>query len=390
MKEIILLKQGEMVLKGLNRMRFEKRMLDNVKRRLSAFGPFKVYSMQSTIYVEPLSEQARIDRAYDESLRIFGAAAVMRAAQCEKDIEKIIATAKAYLHEELSRAKTFKVESKRADKNFPMTSPEISRTVGTALGEAFSHLEAKMTGPDVQVTVEIRDFGAYIHGLPAPGAGGLPVGCNGKAALLLSGGIDSPVAAYMMAKRGVELEAVHFFSYPYTSERAKEKVLELTRILTAWCGRIRVHVVAFTHIQEEIRAKCPEEMFTIVMRRFMMRIADKIARDNGCGALITGESLGQVASQTMEAMAVTGAVCALPVFRPVVGMDKEEIVTVARKIGTFETSILPYEDCCTVFTPRHPKIKPRLRDAESAETELDIAALVDEAIAATELERFGG
>jgi thiamine biosynthesis protein ThiI len=232
--------------------------------------------------------------------------------------------------------------------------------------------------------VEVREHGAYVHGPATLGAGGLPTGMGGKAGVLLSGGIDSPVAGYMMAKRGVELECIHFFSYPYTSERAKEKVLELARLMSKYCGRMTVDVVGFTEIQEAIRDNCPEELFTIIMRRFMMRIAEKIAVDHGCGCLVTGESLGQVASQTMQAMNVTNAVCDIPVFRPVIGMDKEEIITIARKIGTMETSILPYEDCCTVFTPKHPKTKPNRRAVEEAEAVLDVEALVARAIENTE------
>ena len=309
-----------------------------------------------------------------------------RAAVCpEKTLESVIATAKDYLAPNFAAAKTFKVESKRGDKKFPMTSTEISQHVGGELADLFPDVRPDMHHPDLTVHVEMREKYAFVHAGPVPGAGGMPIGSNGRAALLLSGGIDSPVAGWMMAKRGLELCGIHFFSYPYTSERAKEKVLELGRKLTAWCGRMSVMVVPFTHIQEEIRDKCHEELFTLIMRRFMMRIAERVAVEYGCGALITGESLGQVASQTMPAMAVTGAVCDLPVFRPCIGMDKEEIVTIARKIDTFETSILPYEDCCTVFTPKHPNTKPKMPKILEAESHLDVEALVDEAVKGVEI-----
>ncbi len=379
MQEVILLKQGEMVLKGLNRSSFEKKLLSNVVQSLKGCGTFRVYAMQSTIYIEP-DGQADMEEAFRRAAGIFGVATITRAAACEKSLPEIIQTAGEYLKDALSNALTFKVEARRADKTFPLTSPEICREVGGALSDAFPHLKVKVEKPELLVMVEVRDLSAYVHAQALPGAGGMPAGMGGRAALLLSGGIDSPVAGYMMAKRGLALEAVHFFSYPYTSERAKRKVFELAGILSTSCGHITVHVVPFTHIQEEIRANCPEDLFTIIMRRFMMRIAQAVAERTGCGALITGESLGQVASQTMEAMAVTGQVCTLPVLRPVVGMDKEEIVIIARRIGTFETSIQPYEDCCTVFTPKHPKTKPRLSHALDAEEKLDVDALVKEAV----------
>lgn len=296
---------------------------------------------------------------------------------------------RTYLAGELTGEKTFKVESKRADKSFPMTSIQLSQWVGGELDDLYPNLHVDVHNPDLTIHLEVRDYAAFVHADPEPGAGGLPVGTSGRAMSLLSGGIDSPVASWMMAKRGVALEMVHFYSYPYTSPEAKEKVLDLARLLTPWTGRLIVHVVPFTHIQEELRRACPEELFTLLMRRFMMRIAEGMARRTGCRALVTGESLGQVASQTMDAMAVTGAVTSLPVFRPLVGMDKEEVVRIARKIGTFETSILPYEDCCTVFTPRHPRTRPRLDEIEAAEAVLDVDALVQEALDATERVKIG-
>lgn len=378
--EIFLLKMGEMVLKGLNRRTFEERLMGNARRRLQKYGKFRIYSRQSITYVEPKEPGCDMDGAFATLSRLFGVVGLSRAKACEKTPEAILETAKTYLHDDLMAARTFKVESKRSDKTFPMTSIQLSQYVGGELNEAFSNLQADMHHPELTVHVEVRDFAAYVHGDPAPGAGGLPVGVGGKAVSLLSGGIDSPVASWMMAKRGVALEMVHFFSYPYTSPEAKDKVLTLAQLLTPWCGRLTVHVVPFTKIQEQLRLHCPEALFTLLMRRFMMRISERVAQRVGAHGLITGESLGQVASQTMEAMAVTGQVCTLPVFRPLVGMDKEEIVRTARKIGTFETSILPYEDCCTVFTPRHPKTHPKLEEITEAEAALDIEALVEEAV----------
>lgn len=378
--EIFLLKMGEMVLKGLNRRTFEERLMGNARRRLQKYGKFRIYSRQSITYVEPKEAGCDMDGAFATLSRLFGVVGLSRAKACEKTPEAILETAKTYLHDDLMAARTFKVESKRSDKTFPLTSIQLSQYVGGELNEAFPHIQADMHHPELTVHVEVRDFAAYVHGDPSPGAGGLPVGVGGKAVSLLSGGIDSPVASWMMAKRGVALEMVHFFSYPYTSPEAKDKVLTLAQLLTPWCGRLTVHVVPFTKIQEQLRLHCPEALFTLLMRRFMMRISERVAQRVGAHGLITGESLGQVASQTMEAMAVTGQVCTLPVFRPLVGMDKEEIVRTARKIGTFETSILPYEDCCTVFTPRHPKTHPKLEEITEAEAALDIEALVEEAV----------
>ncbi len=380
MTEILLLKLGEIVLKGLNRGNFERRLMKNLAWRLRNFGSFEISCKQSTIYVRPSSADADIDAAFRAAQRVFGVVNVSRAAECEKDIEKIIELSKEYLKEELSSARTFKVEAKRSDKAFPLKSPEIAMQVGGSLHDHFGNLEVDVKNPDVCVRVEIRDSAAYVHANPAPGAGGLPVGINGRAAILLSGGIDSPVAAYMMAKRGIQLHGVHFFSYPYTSERAKQKVIELARLVGLYAGEIKISMVPFTKIQEEIRKNCREELFTIIMRRFMMSIAEKVAISEDCGALVTGESLGQVASQTMEALGVTGNGLTLPVLRPVIGMDKEEIVTIARKINTFETSILPYEDCCTVFTPKHPRTKPRLEYVLEEEKKLPFEELCREAI----------
>ena len=384
-EEIFLLKMGEMVLKGLNRRTFEERLMGNARRRLEPYGKFRIYSRQSITYVEPKEAGCDLDGAFETLRRLFGAVGLSRAKACEKTPEAILETAKTYLRDDLMAARTFKVESKRSDKSFPMTSIQLSQFVGGELNEAFPHIQADMHTPEVVVHVEVRDFAAYVHANPTPGAGGLPVGVGGTAVSLLSGGIDSPVASWMIAKRGIALEMVHFFSYPYTSERAKEKVLELAKLMTRYCGRMTVDVVGFTEIQEAIRDNCPEEYFTLIMRRFMMEIAERIGRDHGCHCLVTGENLGQVASQTMEAMGVTSAVVDLPVFCPLIGMDKEEIVTIARRIGTLETSILPYEDCCTVFTPRHPRTKPTRAQVEKAEAKLDRPALIERALANTEL-----
>jgi len=379
MNDIILLKQGEIILKGLNRREFEVKFMSNIRRRLKPFGDFKVYCMQSTVYVEPQGD-CDMDAAFDATKTIFGASAVARAAACAKDKDAILETAIAYLGPALESARTFKVESKRADKRFPMGSIELSQYVGGELHERFPHLKPDMHTPELTVNVEIRDLAAYVHGPSEPGAGGLPVGAGGRMVTLLSGGIDSPVAAYMIARRGVRVLPVHFFSHPYTSEMAKEKVLTLARLLTKYCGRMMVDVVPFTKIQEDIRQHCPENLLTIIMRRFMMRIAERIANDNGCTALVTGENLGQVASQTAEALAVVEQCVDLPVLRPLVAFDKKEIVERARQIGTYETSILPYEDCCTVFTPRRPRTKPRIDEVLAAEDALDIDGLVDEAV----------
>ena len=384
MNEIFLMKLGEIVLKGANKRQFENKLRQNVRRRMKPYGNFDVYLMQSTVYVQPLDEQADIEGAWDACHSIFGVVSLCRCRPCEKNLDAIFNAIEEYLGDELDCAKSFKVESKRSDKAFPMTSIAISQDIGGRLAEAHPHVEVDVHHPDYVVYVEVRDLAAYVHGPAEPGAGGLPTGVGGRAMCLLSGGIDSPVAAYMIAKRGVEIECVHFFSYPYTSQLAKDKVLELARLVTKYSGRMTVNVVSFTQIQEAIRDNCPEEFFTLIMRRFMMEISQCIAKHDGCGALITGENLGQVASQTMEAMTVTGAVVDIPIFMPLVGMDKEEIVTIARKIGTLETSILPYEDCCTVFTPKHPKTKPTLAQVINAERKLDREALIAQALESVE------
>ncbi len=384
MKEIFLMKLGEIVLKGANKRQFEARLRQNVRRRMKNFGNFDVYIMQSTVYVEPMDEDADVEGAWEACHSIFGVVSLCRCRPCEKNLDAIYDAIENYLGDDLDCARSFKVESKRSDKAFPLTSIAISQEIGGRLAEAHPQVLVDVHNPDYTVYVEVRDLAAYVHGPAEPGAGGLPTGVGGRAMCLLSGGIDSPVSSYMIAKRGVEIESVHFFSYPYTSQLAKDKVLELARLVTRYSGRMTVNIVSFTEIQEAIRDNCPEEFFTLIMRRFMMEISQRIAKDHGCGALVTGENLGQVASQTMEAMAVTGAVVDIPIFMPLVGMDKEEIVTIARKIGTLETSILPYEDCCTVFTPKHPKTKPTLGQVLAAERKLDRQTLIERALENTE------
>ena len=378
--EMLLLKLGEVVLKGLNRRTFEDKLVNNVRRRLRKCGSFQVYVRQSTIYVEPQRDDCDMEAALTAARQVFGVVSVVRAVPCEKTVEAIVATAREYLAGEFAQARTFKVESRRADKSFPMNSIQISQAVGGDLADAFPGVAVDVHNPDLTVHVEIREKFAYVHGPALPGAGGLPVGTGGHAVSLLSGGLDSPVSSWMMARRGVQLEMVHFVSPPYTSQQAQDKVLELARLLTAWTGRLLVHIVPFTKIQEEIRKNCPEEFFTLIMRRFMMRIAEAIAKKANAGALVTGESLGQVASQTMLALGVTEDVTSLPVLRPLIGMDKVEIIRIAREIGTYDTSILPYEDCCTVFTPRHPAIRPQVEDVRAAEAALDVEALVAKAL----------
>lgn len=382
LKEIILLKDGEIALKGLNRSSFEDLLIKNVKRKLAPMGKWTYWKAQSTIYCTP-EEPMDLEEALERVKKVFGVAAYCRALVTEKSYEALAAAAPDYLRETLLAARTFKVVAKRSDKSFPMQSPEICRELGGLLLSHFPHLRVDVEQPEVTVMAEIRERGAYLHAGQQPGAGGIPVGSSGRAALLISGGIDSPVAGWMMAKRGIELSAIHFESPPYTSERARQKVFSLIEKLTPWCGRIRCYVVPFTRIQEQIKEGCPEEYFTIIMRRFMMRIADTLARRAKMGALITGESVGQVASQTMLALGCTDIVTRLPVFRPVIGMDKLEIVEIARRIDTYETSILPYEDCCTVFTPRHPRTRPVLETVEEIENRLDVASLCEEAVSAT-------
>ncbi|MBQ8176917.1 MAG: tRNA 4-thiouridine(8) synthase ThiI [Oscillospiraceae bacterium] len=385
MKELIIFKEGEIALKGLNKRTFEDAFIRNLKHRLNKLGKFEYTKAQSTIYAVPQSEDIDLNEAVELGSKVFGAAALCRALVVEKDFEAICREAIAYIEETAMMSRTFKVEAKRSDKKFPMKSPEICMELGGKILEAYPHLTVDVKNPQMVVTVEIRDTAAYVHAGNLPGAGGIPVGTSGSAMLLLSGGIDSPVAAYMMAKRGIKLSAIHFVSPPYTSERARLKVERLCEKLTPYCGDVAFYCVPFTKIQEALRDNCPEELFTILMRRLMMEIAQRIAEEKDMQALITGESVGQVASQTMGAIVCTDAACRMPVFRPVIGMDKTEIVEIARKIDTFDISIEPYEDCCTVFTPKHPKTRPILADVEAAQNAFDFEPLIAEAVAETEL-----
>ena len=383
MRELILCKYGEIVLKGLNRATFENALMKNVRRRLKPLGRFDLYSAQSTLYVRPLDEDIEMDEVLDRLKKVYGITKLSRAYGTEKDVEKIYEVARDMFGDILKTAKTFKVMTTRSDKKFPLTSPQLSAEVGGRLLSQFHHLKADMTNPEVTIVCEIRGEGAFVHGIAIDGAGGIPVGTSGQALLLLSGGIDSPVAGCMLAKRGVVISAIHFEAPPYTSERALMKVERLAKKMSEYCGRMSFYTVPFTRIQEEIKNNCPEEYFTLIMRRLMMEIAQRIAEANHLQALVTGESLGQVASQTMAAMVTTDAVCRMPVFRPCIGLDKKEIIDISYKLGTFEISIEPYEDCCTVFTPRHPKTKPTLADVEEAQAMFDFEPLICEAVKGT-------
>ena len=387
MKEVLLCKYGEIVLKGANKAYFEDILCKELRKRAKKCGNFEISRAQSTVYVEPLDDFCDMDAMLCEAQKVFGIVSIARAYVCEKSLDAIANAAREQITDEIRKYKTFKVEAKRSDKRFPLDSMELSREIGGVLLSANCRLKVDVRNPDVVVKVEVRERAAYIYAGHHKGAGGMPVGTNGKGLLLLSGGIDSPVAGYMMAKRGVKLEAVHFESFPYTSERALQKVLDLAKIVSDYSGDIYVHTISLTHIQEELVKHCNEEYFTLLLRRYMVALANKVAKKYDCGALITGESVGQVASQTMQAIGVTDAVAEIPVFRPCIGMDKEEIVQISRKIGTFETSILPYEDCCTVFTPKHPKTKPELAKVIAEENKLPFDELVEEAFATMKTER---
>ena len=382
MREILLCKYGEIVLKGANKRYFEDILCKELRKRAKKHGNFEISRAQSTIYVKPLDDFCDIDSMYDDAMKVFGIAAIGRAAVCEKDIEDIKRVAKEYIPQFLECKKSFKVDGKRSDKTFPYNSMDLAQIIGGEILEATrGRVRVDVHNPDITVKVEIREQAAYVHAGQASAAGGLPVGTSGHGMLLLSGGIDSPVAGYMMAKRGVRVEAVHFESFPYTSELARDKVIRLARTIAAYTGDIYVHVVSLTKIQEELVKHCDEDYFTLLLRRYMMYIASQIAAEHDSKCLITGESLGQVASQTMEAIAVTDNAASIPVFRPCIGMDKLEIIDISTKIGTFDISIEPYEDCCTVFTPKHPRTKPVLEKVLVEENKLDFKALADEAIA---------
>lgn len=380
MKEIILCKYGEIALKGLNKSSFESTLVKNVKRRLRRFGKFDYWRSQSTLYISPLEESIDMDEVLEAVGKIFGIVKMYKALEVEKSMEAILGDTLDYLADALEDAQTFKVEAKRADKKFPHKSPEICAELGHVILEKFPHLSVDVHEPDVTVFVEIREKHAFVNAMKFDGAGGLPIGTSGRGMLLLSGGIDSPVAGYMLAKRGMQIQAIHFEAPPYTSERARLKVEKLAEEISEYCGDIAFHCVPFTDIQVAIRDNCPEELFTIIMRRLMMEIAQRICERENCSCLITGESLGQVASQTMGAIVCTDAACRMPVFRPCIGMDKSEIVEIARKIDTFDTSILPYEDCCTVFTPKHPRTRPVLQDVIDGQNQFDFEPMIAEAV----------
>ncbi len=390
-KETILMKMGEIVLKGHNRHNFENAFRDNIKFRLKHIGKFSVYSSQSTVYVnyegEEVSEfeESPMSLAYDACKKVFGAAGIVRAYVAKKDMADILDVTKTALREDLLAARTFKVEAKRSDKHFPLKSPDICRELGGDILEEFTHLKVDVQNPDITVNVEIREKAAFVHKGVMSGAGGMPVGTNGRALIMLSGGIDSPVAGIMIAKRGIALEAVHFHSYPYTSERAKEKVIELAKLMSEYTGTIKLHIVPFTQAQEAIRDHCTPDLYTIIMRRIMIKIAQRIAVENKCKALVSGESLGQVASQTIEAINVTNEATDMLIMRPCIGMDKQEIVELARKYGTYEKSCEPYEDCCTLFAPKHPQTKPKIEIVKYDERELDMEAIIDTAMAGVEI-----
>ncbi len=381
MKEIVLAKYGEIILKGGNRARFENILMSNIKNALRNVAETRIRLAQATVYVE-VEDESKIDLVAKRLSMVFGLVAITKAAVCKKDIENIKAVAKEYLKNDLTAGKRFKVEAKRSDKAFPYKSPQICLEVGGYLDDEFPDIIVDVHNPDVTVKVEVRDFDAYVYADEnrIQGQGGMPIGTGSKATLLLSGGIDSPVAGHMIAKRGVEIDAINFFSYPYTSDRAKEKVITLASILARYTSKINLYIVPFTEIQLQIRDKCPEEHMTLVMRRFMMRIAERIARQNNSKALITGESVGQVASQTLAALDVTNAVVDMPILQPLIGMDKLEITDRSVAIGAYETSILPYEDCCTVFTPKHPTTNPRRINIEKSEKHLDIETLIERAM----------
>ena len=386
MKEVILCKYGEVILKGANRSDFEAKMLKQLRQRATRIGNYKIYYSQSTVYIEPLDDESidTIDEMLYQAKHVFGFVGVSKAYACEKNLDVIKNVVKDYLCPQLKSYKTFKVESKRSDKKFPMTSPEISAEAGGIILANVPGIKVDVKNPEIIVRVEIREHEAFVHAGQERGAGGIPYGSSGRGLLLLSGGIDSPVAGYLMAKRGVQLEAIHFESFPYTSERAKEKVLTLAKELTTYTMRLRVHVFSLTKIQELLRDNCDEDYFTLMLRRYMMAISLRLAHQYDCEAIITGESLGQVASQTMKAINVTNSMTDIPIFRPLIGMDKEDIIKIARNIGTFETSVLPYEDCCTVFTPRHPKTRPELEKVIEQQNRLPFDELVDEAFSTRE------
>jgi len=385
MENIILIRYEEIFLKGLNKNIFENRLVDNIKRKLSNMGSIRVRKSQSRIYVESGNSDFDVEEAIIRLRKIFGIASVSPVVKVPSDYEVIKDTAIKVVGDLLEKNsyETFKVEARRGDKNFPLNSPQICAEIGAHVLRNFPRLKVNVHYPDFILYIEVREE-TYLYSQIIPGARGLPTGTGGRATLLLSGGIDSPVAGWMIAKRGVDMEAVYFHSYPYTSDRARDKVIKLAEKISEWSMGIRLHIVPFTEIQLEINQKCPHEYLTIIMRRYMMKIAQRIAEKNGSLALVTGEAIGQVASQTMESMLVTNHAVSLPVYRPLIGMDKNEVIEIARKIDTFDTSILPYEDCCTVFVAKHPVTKPSLSKTLEYEKVLDEERLINEALSNTE------
>jgi len=388
LKEVILVRIGEVVLKGLNRSSFERKLVYNIKEGIGTIGEVKVFNSQGRIYVEPVEDNYNFDYAIDKIIKIFGVVSVSIAFKVESDFDKIKELTKIYVEGLLRKTKykTFKVETKRGDKRFPLDSPAISREIGAHILDNFKELTVDVKTPDFILNVEVRES-SYVYSGKVNAFGGLPVGTSGTGLLLLSGGIDSPVAGWMMAKRGLKISAIHFYSYPYTSERSKEKVIDLTKIISKYCMGIDLFIVPFTQIQVMINENFPQDLSTVILRRFMMRIAERIAYDNNYNTIITGECLGQVASQTIQSIHATNSVVTMPILRPLIGMDKQEVVDMAIKIGSYETSILPYEDCCTVFVAKHPKTRPNINKILEYESKVDYNELVENAVRDVEILR---
>lgn len=386
MYNVLIVKYGEIGVKGKNRYIFENKLIKNIKNMLKPIGTFKVYKEYGRIYVD--LEDYEYEEVIEEVKKVFGIVGVCPGVRAEKDYEKLKELALKMLEEKIEEgAKSFKVESRRGDKSFRLTSQEMSLDIGGYLvSQVKDRIKVDVRNPEIKIKCELRESHIMVYSDTVPGYGGLPLGTNGKAMSLLSGGIDSPVATWMVAKRGMEIEAIHFHSYPFTSEKSQEKVRDLAKILSKYCGRIKLHKVNIVEIQKAIGLNCREEETTIISRRFMMRIAQRVAEKRFCDALVTGESIGQVASQTIQGLTCTNASVTLPVFRPLIAMDKSDIVSLAEKIGTFETSIIPEEDCCSVFSPKKPVTKPRLERIEKSETELDVEKLIQDAIDNIEVE----
>ncbi len=385
MENVVIIRYGEIMLKGLNKRFFEDKLVRHIRHSISDLGKIKVYKAHSRIYIEVGDHN--VSDITDRVKKVFGIVSISVAKKFEVDMDKIKEVALNELKNRIadSNIKTFKVETKRADKKFPSTSLEISRDVGGHLFENIDNITVDVHNPDVYIYVEIRDK-AFVFSNKISGFGGLPLGTNGKALLLLSGGIDSPVAGWLVAKRGVDIEAIHFHSYPFTGDRAKEKVIDLAKILSNYCGKIKLYSINLLTIQKEINEKCPEAEMTILSRRFMMKIAERVGQDNNCDALVTGESIGQVASQTVKSLYVTNQSVEMPIFRPLIAMDKVDIVDLSKKIDTYETSILPFEDCCTVFLPKHPVTQPKLHKILKSEEKLNVEELIEDAIDNMEVE----